>query len=143
MKLARKLGGGDVVSAALGYPAIATYLPTVITEGYRQRGIPLSRIVDLTSTNAARIFGLYPAKGTLRVGSDADLVAVDLEAARPVKAALLPGWSDFALNEGKTLTGWPALTMVRGTPVWQDGRIQTSRGYGKYVSRNRESTVTR
>lgn len=133
MKLTRKLGGGDLFSAALGFPAIATFVPTVLTEAHHNRGLGLHRVVELMSTNAARIFGLYPCKGTLCVGADADLVGVNLGQERAVRAAELPGWSGFLLNEGRMLKGWPVFTLVRGEAVWQDGKIRAPRGHGRYV----------
>jgi dihydropyrimidinase len=133
MSLKRKRGDGDLLSTALGFPSIATYLPTFITEAHHRRGLPLRRLAEMTSTNAAKIFGLYPRKGTLRPGSDADLVAVDLEAEKPVRRSELPGWSDYLPNEGKRLKGWPIYTTVRGQFVWERGQIRAERGHGTYL----------
>lgn len=137
MRVARKRGDGDILSAALGFPVLPLYFPLILTGAYFDRDLPLRRIVDLTSANAARILGLYPRKGCLQVGSDADFVLLDLDAERPVRHESLPGWSDFSPYEGRLLRGWPVLTAVRGVPVWEHGRVVAARGHGEFVGGGR------
>ncbi len=73
---------GGIWKASAGFPGLATLLPVLLSEGHHRRGLPLHRIAELTSENPARIYGLYPEKGTIRVGSDADLTLVDLDLER-------------------------------------------------------------
>jgi dihydropyrimidinase len=126
---------GTIWTSAAGFPGSGTILPVLLSEGFHRRGLPLERIVELTSTNAARIFGLYPRKGTIEVGSDADLVLVDLGRQREVEASTFQSYSDYNLYEGWTLTGWPVLTMRRGEVTARDGRILGAQGTAQYLSR--------
>jgi dihydropyrimidinase len=85
----------------------------------------------VTSFNAARIFGLYPRKGQIAVGADADLVLVDLAREVVLRPDLLQ--LDWALFDGWTFRGWPELTMVRGTVVFEGGELVGQPGTGRYV----------
>jgi dihydropyrimidinase len=125
----------DIWEAAPGFPGMATMLPLLVTEGYVRRGVPLARIAQVTALNPARLFGLAPRKGTLRPGADADLVLVDLGAARPMAAARDWSVSGFSLWEGWSLTGWPVLTMVRGAVVVDRGDVVGPPGWGTYLRR--------
>ena len=88
------------------------------------RGLPLARAVDLVSANPARYFGLYPRKGAIAIGSDADLSIVDLATPRVVTADRLFSAQDFTPFEGFTLSGWPAVTVLRGHVVFKAGAPQ-------------------
>ncbi|MBI2953286.1 MAG: amidohydrolase family protein [Chloroflexi bacterium] len=118
-----------------GFPGVTTMLPVLLSEGVNRRGLSLQRVAEVTSYNTARIFGLYPKKGTIQVGSDADFTVVDLDVERTVRAAELGSFSDFSIYEGHTLKGWPVLTMVRGQVVMQDGQIVGQKGWGQYLYR--------
>jgi dihydropyrimidinase len=110
-------------------------LPLILSEGVHKGRLSLQRAVQVTATNAARIFGLYPRKGTIQVGSDADLALVDLEMEKTVSRELFETWSDYTLYEGIRLKGWPVITILRGRVVAQDGKVQVEPGYGKFISR--------
>jgi dihydropyrimidinase len=129
----REVKSGSIWEARPGFPGSATMLPILLSEGLHKRGIPLERIAELTSYNAARIFNLYPRKGTIQVGSDADLCIVDLNLVKKVEAKRLHSRSDFSVHEGWTLKGWPVLTMVRGKVVMRDGEIVGPRGHGRFI----------
>jgi dihydropyrimidinase len=133
----RKLAAkeGSVWCPATGAPGTATLLSVLLSEGYHKRGLPLQRIAELTSLNPAMLYGLYPRKGTLNVGADADLVIVDLEAERTVHAADLLSFADYSLYEGWTLKGLPTQTLVGGRIVMEDGKVIGVPGGGRYVSR--------
>ena len=90
----------------------------------KRRGLSLARAVELVSTNPARHFGLYPRKGTLAVGTDADLALLDLEATRTVEAGALHSAQDHTPFVGLQLTGWPVTTLLRGRVVYADGAVQ-------------------
>jgi len=93
------------------------------------------RIAELLSENPARLFNLYPRKGSLTVGCDADLAIVDIDRVREVRADELGSYSDYSLYDGWKLTGWPVLTMVRGEVVMDSGEVTGTAGYGQFIPR--------
>ena len=115
-------------------------LPVLLSEGVAAGRIPLSRVVAVTSTNPARIFGLE-RKGALVPGRDADFVVVDLELEREVDAAHLGSVSDFSIYEGRTLRGWPVLTVSRGAVVVRDGEVVGPEGHGRFLRRGLRETA--
>ena len=126
---------GNVFEAMRGGPGQGTLLPIVLSEGVRKGKLSLERAVEVTSTNAARIFGMYPQKGVVEVGADADLVVVDLELERTPTPELLGTWSDHNLYSDRSLTGWPVLTMLRGEVVCRDFEVLSDPGSGRYLHR--------
>ena len=135
-RLDMKMGKGDIWSALAGFPGIATMLPVLLSHGVNQDRISIERVAEVTSYNTARIFGMYPRKGTIQQGSDADLVIVDLELEKTVTPELLQSYSDYTIYDGWKMAGWPAMTMVRGKVVMEDGQVNSEAlGHGKFVSR--------
>jgi dihydropyrimidinase len=126
---------GSIWNPYTGCPGTATLLPVLLSEGYHKRGLSLGRIAELVALNPARLYGLYPRKGSLEVGGDADLTMVDLEQERVVQAADLLSFADYSLYEGWTLKGWPTHTMVRGRWVVADGQVVAQPGLGCYLAR--------
>jgi dihydroorotase-like cyclic amidohydrolase len=124
-----------LAEAGPGYPARATHLPVVLTEGVHKRGLPLEAVVDKLTRGPARIFGIYPRKGTIAVGSDADLAIVDLAHARPADPAHLYSLSDFSLFAEKPLCGWPVHTVKGGVVAFEDGKVTIEPGAGRYIRR--------
>jgi dihydropyrimidinase len=116
-----------------GLPALGTHLPALLHYG-RMRGVPLEILVERATRSPARVYGIYPQKGTIAVGSDADLVVVDLELERVVRAEGLQGMSDFSPFEGKRLRGWPVATIKGGKIIARDGKI-VSKANGRYLPR--------
>jgi dihydropyrimidinase len=116
-----------------GFPSIETLLPLMLSEGVHKGRLSLERLVEVCCLNPARIFGLYPNKGHLGIGADADLVLVDPEKRAPIRQRDFPSCSDFSLYEGREVTGWPVMTMVRGRVVARDGKMLKKRGGGRYV----------
>jgi dihydropyrimidinase len=112
----------DMWSGRAGLPGIGLLLPLLATELVANQGLGFDRLVRLTSTEAARRFGLYPAKGTLQVGSDADFVVLE-EGTRIVSPAGLASAVDYSPYEGMTLRYWPQVTVRGGTVVYQDGEF--------------------
>jgi dihydroorotase-like cyclic amidohydrolase len=108
-------------------------LPALLHYG-RLRGIPLELLVDRATRGPAKVYGIYPQKGTIAVGSDADLAIVDLDLERVVRAEDLHGMSDFSPFEGKTLRGWPVATIKAGQIVARDGKI-VGKQTGRYLPR--------
>lgn len=126
---------GGLWAAKSGFPGSYAILPIVFSQGHLQRGIPLNRVVELTSSNSARIFGLYPSKGSLQPGTDADLVVLDPELEKDFAAEDLGSGSGFSLYQGIKAKGWPSHVFIRGKAVIADGRFQGAPGHGKYLSR--------
>lgn len=118
-----------------GVANLQTMLPMLYSEGVRSGRITLSRLVKVTSTNAARLFGLYPRKGTIAVGSDADLVIFDPNLTCTVGGSMLKSNSDYSVYEGWQVTGWPVLTLRRGDIVFSDNEVIGKPGSGIYLPR--------
>ena len=126
---------GTIWSASPGQPNMPMILPVMLSEGVHARGLPLERVAEITSANVARIFGLWPQKGSLQVGADADIAIIDLNETRTVTAAGLQGRADYSIYEGMSYTGWPVQTLVRGKTVSQNGQVMASGGNGRYIYR--------
>jgi len=116
-RLEMKTGKGDIWSALAGFPGIATMLPVLLSHGVNQDRITIEKVAEVTSYNTARIFGMYPKKGTIEPGSDADLTIVDLDIEKKVTPDLLQSFSDYTIYDGHKLKGWPVMTIVRGRIV--------------------------
>lgn len=128
---------GDVWSNAKGGPGAGILLPLLLSEGIATGRVSLNRVAEVTATNAAKVLGLYPAKGVIGLGSDADLAIVDLKARREVEPQMLGIWADYTLYDNVTLQGWPVATLVRGQPVVRDGELVPTAGIGRYLPRGR------
>jgi len=129
----KEVGWKDIWKAWGGVPTIETMLPVLLSEGVNRGRISLARLQKVTSETPARVFGLYPKKGTIRKGSDADLVIVDLKAKRKVRGSDLHykvGWTPY---EGWRLQGWPKMTMRRGSVVFEEGQIIAKPGEAKFL----------
>jgi dihydropyrimidinase len=130
-----KLGGSTVWDALAGFPGMGTMIPILLSEGVNKGKITFQQFANLTSLNAAKIFGMFPAKGIIQKGSDADIVLVDMKLEKKVSTELLNGFSDYTVYEGLTLRGWPVKTLVRGSVVSEDSKIIQKPGYGKFIAR--------
>ncbi|WP_405403124.1 dihydropyrimidinase [Paracoccus sp. Ld10] len=104
-----------------GIPGVETRLPILFSEGVSKGRISLQRFVALTSTNPARLYGLYPQKGSIAIGADADLALWDPALTRPIRQADLNHGCDYTPYEGLEITGWPVRTLLRGQTIAQDG----------------------
>lgn len=118
-----------------GIPGVETRLPILFSEGVAKGRITLNRFVALSATNHARMYGLYPRKGTIAVGSDADIAIWDPTRKGTITQALMHGGSDYTPYEGIAVTGWPVSTMVRGRFVVRDGALVGREDGGAYVPR--------
>ncbi len=134
-QLKLKLAGDDVWGALAGFPGIGTVIPILLNDGVNQNRITLEQFVQFTSQNAAKIFGMYPQKGTLEKNSDADITMIDLKKEKKVTSDLFGGFSDYIVYEGRNLKGWPVKTIVRGEIVADDFEIIGKLGHGKLVER--------
>lgn len=127
--------GPDLWSALPGFGGSSLLYPVLISEGYHKRRISLTRIAELVSANPARSFALYPRKGTIRVGGDADLAIIDLDRLHTVTPELLQSAEDFTPFQGIRLTGWPAQTILRGQLLYDNGQIVARPGTGQFIKR--------
>jgi len=135
MNKAVKQAEKGMLEAMPGYPILQTHLPAILTEGYHKRNVSLETILTRATMNPARIFGIYPQKGTIAAGSDADIVVLDLNKEWTVKSDELFSYGDFSLYEGKTLKGWPTVVIKSGKKAYEDGKILIEPGTGAYLRR--------
>ncbi len=113
----------DLWGAKAGFGGTALLYPVLISDGYHKRGLPLHRVAELVSASPAQTFGLYPRKGTIAVGSDADLAIIDLEKEQPITTDVLLAAQDFTPFEGYPVKGWPVMTIRRGELMYRDGEV--------------------
>lgn len=125
----------DIWGAAPGLPSIENYLPIMLSEGVNKGRITLEKLVQMCCVNNAKAMGIYPKKGIIRAGSDADLVVVDMNKKVRLSADKLHQIADFCIWEGWEVTGYPILTMIRGNVVMQDGKLLANQGIGQYLPR--------
>jgi dihydropyrimidinase len=118
-----------------GVPGLAARLPILFSEGVNQGRIDLNTFVRLTAYNPARLFGLYPRKGTIAPGADADLVLWETDKKVTITNALMQHIIDYTPYEGMQVTGWPVATIRRGELVMQDGKVQAAPGSGQFIAR--------
>ncbi|MFB3120395.1 MAG: amidohydrolase family protein, partial [Stenotrophomonas maltophilia] len=108
-------------------------VPLMYSEGVVKRGLPIWWMARAMSGNPARIFGLYPRKGVIQVGSDADLLILDPKGDRVITAKDHHSTSGYSLFEGWEVNGRPWMTMLRGQVLLQDGALKQQPGYGRFL----------
>lgn len=118
--------------ATVGIPGAGTFLPLMLSEGVNKGRITLEKLVDVCCFAPAKKFGLTPKKGMISVGSDADLVLIDLKKEAVVPKRPVFSGSDFSPFAGLKIKGWPILTMLRGNIVAKDGNVTGKSGYGRF-----------
>ncbi len=123
----------DVSTALPGVADLETLMPMLFSEGVVARRISLERFVELTSTNAAKLFGMFPRKGAVAVGADADLVVWDPQMRREVNGSAMLSRAGYSVYDGWIVQGWPSVTVSRGEVVFQNGELQTLPGRGRWV----------
>lgn len=139
-----KMPGGEQVPfrhIPNGIPGLETRLALLFSEGVLGGRIDIHRFVDLTSTAPAKLYGLYPRKGSLGIGADADLVIWD-QKPFDIRNASLHHNVDYTPYEGMRLRAWPAVTISRGEVVW-DGNFHPRKGRGQFLRCERPSVVPR
>lgn len=131
----KKLGGREVPFRYIpnGIPGLETRLPLLFSEGVLKGRIDVNRFVALTATNPAKMYGLYPRKGTIAVGADADLVVWDAERETMITNGMLHHAVDYTPYEGMRIQAWPALTLARGEVVWDGRAPQGKAGRGRFL----------
>jgi dihydropyrimidinase len=131
----KSLGRNDFSKIPNGGPTIEHRLHMLHEGGVRAGRIDLNRLVDLVSTAPARLFGLYPRKGTIAVGSDADIVVFDPDRRLTIRAAEHHSNVDYNVFEGQAVHGSPRTVLVRGTVVVEDGKLVAEPGHGQFLRR--------
>jgi allantoinase len=129
----KEIGWENIWDAWGGIPSIETMLPVVLSEGVNKGRIKIDKAAKVLAENPARRFGLYPKKGHIAIGADADFVVVDLSMEKKVKASDLHykvGWTPY---EGWIMKGWPTATIVRGQVVAKEGQILAKEGQAQFV----------
>jgi dihydropyrimidinase len=123
----------NVITARHGLADLETMLPMLFSAGVRTGRISLSRFVSVTSANPARLLGLYPRKGTIAIGSDADLVVLDPQRRRLIDGASMESRAGYSAYDGWEVYGWPRFTLSRGDVVLEDGEVVASPGRGQWL----------
>ncbi len=138
----KKPGGQEVPFRHIpnGIPGIETRMALLYSRGVLEGRITLEKFVELTATNPAKAYGLHPRKGTIAIGSDADLVIWD-EGERVIRNAELHHNVDYTPYEGMTLHAWPGMTLAAGEVVWDGQTFHPRTGRGRLLSRGAPSLV--
>ena len=118
-----------------GIPGVETRLPILFSEGVSKKRITIERFVELTSTNPAKMYGLYPQKGSIKIGADADLTIWDPNKIDKIKQSKLHHGSDYTPYEDLEIKGWPIETWLRGIKIYGNGEFIVKENMGKYISR--------
>src|SRR5262252_3831131 len=132
---AYKLAGSTIETVCGGHNGIETRMPVAFTKFVAERNMPLTRFVDITSANAARILGLYPQKGAIQPGSDADLVLIDPAVRKTIALADLHADADYSIWEGFACQGYPVTTILRGKVIVEHGKLVGNSSDGRWVQR--------
>src|SRR5688500_3279829 len=131
----KKLGEGDFAKSPNGAPGIETRLMRLWDGGVRTKKIDVHKFVEIVSTNPAKMFGLWPRKGTVAVGSDGDLVVFDPHRETTLSAKTHHMNVDYNPYEGRKVVGGPAAVLSRGEVVVDDGKFVGRKGRGQFVKR--------
>ncbi|MDF2523063.1 MAG: hypothetical protein K0R31_704 [Clostridiales bacterium] len=131
-------GEKDIWKAPNGIPGLETSL-AVFLNGVNEGKLTLNQVARMTSHNPAKIYGIYPQKGSIQVGTDADFTIVDMNLIRTYQEKDIKSKCKWSPYIGMTLKGWPVMTIVRGKVIYKNGDIVGNSGYGKYIPRKRLS----
>lgn len=132
----KELGKDDFTKIPNGGPGIETRMPIMLSEGPKH-GLSLNKVVEVTSTNVAKIFGMYPKKGTIAVGSDADLVLYDANKEVTITKDVLHENVDYTAFEGVKVSGYPVMTLSRGDVIAKDGEYIGENNRGQFIKRGK------
>ena len=128
--------GVNIWTAFPGIPGVETMVPILVSEGYNKGRLTLSRLVEVLSTSAAKQYGLYPKKGAMHIGSDADFTIIDLNKEWTIDQKKTYSMAKYNPLHGIQLKGKPVKTVVRGTLVYDDKEgIVGKEGFGQFVKR--------
>jgi len=134
------MGKDDFSKIPNGHPAIENRMELLFSEGVQKGKITLNKYVEVSSTNAAKIFGMFPKKGTIAVGSDADIVIFDPNETHTISARTHHMNVDYSGYEGWEVKGKVKTVLLRGKVVIDNNECKVTKGYGKFVKRNKVSS---
>jgi dihydropyrimidinase len=129
------MGRDDFTKIPNGTGGVEDRMAVLWTHGVNTGRLTMNEFVKITSTNAAQIFNIYPRKGSISVGADADIVVWDPKATRTISAKTHHQKVDYNIFEGMKVTGVPSHTISQGTVVWAGGKLNVERGAGRYIPR--------
>ncbi len=131
----KKMGEGDFSKIPNGAPGVENRMELLYSEGVEKDRISLNKFVDLSSTQAAKIFGMFPKKGTIAVGSDADIVIFDPQKKHTLSVDTQHMNCDYSAYEGWKVTGKTQSVILRGTVAIENGEAKVGKGFGNYIHR--------
>lgn len=131
----KQLGKDDFTKCPNGAPGIEERIPLIFSEGVMKNRISINKFVEVCSTNPAKIFGVYPKKGTIQVGSDGDIVIIDPNVEKVLKIEDLHSNIDYSAYEGIKIKGCPIYTIVRGKIIVKNNNFIGEKGYGEFLKR--------
>ncbi len=137
----KRFGEKDFSAIPNGHPAIEHRMELLYSEGVHKNRISLNKFVELTSTNAAKIFGMYPKKGTLAIGSDADILIFDPTEKHNLSAKTHHMNVDYSAYEGWEVTGKCKTTILRGQVATDKGNVKIKKGYGQFIKRKKVKNI--
>ena len=135
------MGKNDFSKIPNGHPAIENRMELLFSEGVKKGRITLNKYVEVTSTNPAKIFGMFPRKGTLAVGSDADIMILDPKEKHTLSAQTHHMNVDYSAYEGWELTGKVKTVLLRGQVAIDKGKCLIPKGYGKFIKRSKVNSI--
>jgi dihydropyrimidinase len=138
----KRMGVGDFRKIPNGTGGLEDRLPMLWTKGVKTGRLTMNEFVAVTSTNIAKILNIYPRKGAIAVGSDADIVVFDPAAKKTISAAKQKSAIDYNVFEGFDVTGLPRFTLSRGEIVYRDGDVTAEDGRGRFVERPPNQAVS-
>ncbi|MEO8069575.1 MAG: dihydropyrimidinase [Flavobacteriales bacterium] len=133
------LGKDDFSKIPNGHPAIEHRMELLFSEGVNKKRITVNKFVEVTATNPAKIFGMFPRKGTIGIGSDADIILLDPNERHTLSAKTHHMNVDYSAYEGMQLTGKVKTVILRGQVAIEKGETKIKKGYGQFVKRNKVS----
>ena len=135
------MGKDDFSKIPNGHPAIEHRMELLFSEGVNKGKISLNKYVEVTSTNPAKIFGMFPIKGTIGIGSDADIVIFDPMEKHTISSSSHHMNVDYSAYEGWELTGKVKTVVLRGQVAIDNGKCRVDKGFGKFIRRNKVNGV--
>lgn len=135
----KKMGKDDFSKIPNGHPAIEHRMEFLYSEGVRKGKISLTKYVEISSTNAAKIFGMYPRKGTIAIGSDADIVIFDPKKEHTISVKTHHMNCDYSAYEGQQVTGKMEIVILRGKVAIEDNECKLKAGHGQFIPRGKTS----
>lgn len=139
----KRFGVGNFTKIPNGTGGLEDRLPMLWTYGVATGRLTMNEFVAVTSTNIAKILNIYPKKGAILVGADADIVVWDPKRSKTISASNQQSAIDYNVFEGKTVTGLPRFTLTRGVVAIEESTVKTQEGHGKFVKREPYPAVSK